>query len=387
MAPPHQFYRGLERCQFCLLGLAVSVHAVNDYNAIELMICAAARLLANGSTVAVGTGMPCAAAMLAQKTHAPDLFIVFEAGGLASLLPTMPISVGDSRTTHRGLMATGMCDVMDACQRGMIDYTFLGGAQIDAFGNLNSTVLGDHGRPKVRFPGSGGANDFASLCWHTLVITNHDHRRFVERLDFLTSPGYLTGPGAREAAGLPFRPMVWRTSLERMQTDLEDPVVVGCVGVLHRNLCSGTCQWHQCPTRSRSQRQSCCQAIVGAGHGFTAQFGWRWHRWRLDYMDAEREARTAASADRIPRFPASESLRPLAVLRFRQSGHLQTSLKHRASTSRRVRRGERVEAPEGRGERRHPSNPGGQQRVLRDHRGELSSYGRDSDQQLRTDRT
>ncbi len=174
-----------------------------DYNATELMICVAARLLKNGATVAVGTGAPCAAAMLAQKTHAPDLLIAFEAGGLAPLLPTMPISVGDSRTSYRALMATSMCDIMDACQRGMIDYTFLGGAQIDAFGNLNSTVIGDHAHPKVRFPGSGGANDFASLCWQTLVLTQHDRRRFVAQLDFLTTPGYLTGPGAREAAGLP----------------------------------------------------------------------------------------------------------------------------------------------------------------------------------------
>lgn len=174
-----------------------------EYNSIELMICVAARLLTNGSTVAVGTGAPCAAAMLAQKTHAPELFVAFEAGGLAPLLPTMPISVGDSRTSYRALMATGMCDIMDACQRGMIDYTFLGGAQIDAFGNLNSTVIGQHSRPKVRFPGSGGANDFASFCWHTMVITQHDRRRFVAKLDFITTPGFLTGPGAREAAGLP----------------------------------------------------------------------------------------------------------------------------------------------------------------------------------------
>ena len=100
-------------------------------------------------------------------------------------------------------MATGMGDVMGACQRGLMDYTFLGGAQIDAYGNLNSTCIGDYDRPKVRFPGSGGANDFASFCWRTLVMTQHDRRRFVERLDFLTTPGYLTGPGAREAAGLP----------------------------------------------------------------------------------------------------------------------------------------------------------------------------------------
>jgi glutaconate CoA-transferase subunit B len=176
---------------------------MTEYNAIELMICVSARLLENGSTVGVGTGAPCAAAMLAQRTHAPELFIVFEAGGLAPLLPVMPISVGDSRTVHRALMATSMCDVLEACQRGMVDYTFLGGAQIDAYGNLNSTVIGDYDRPKVRFPGSGGANDFASFCWRTLIMTRHDRRRFVQELDFLTTPGYLTGPGAREMAGLP----------------------------------------------------------------------------------------------------------------------------------------------------------------------------------------
>jgi glutaconate CoA-transferase subunit B len=174
------------------------------YNAMELMICCAARLLENGRTVAVGTGVPCAAAMLAQRTTAPDLVIFFEAGGVAPQLPTMPISVGDSRTFYRGLMASSMCDIMETCQRGLMDYTFLGGAQIDAYGNLNSTMIGgDYRRPKVRFPGSGGANDLASLCWRILVVTNHDRRRFVEKLDFLTTPGYLTGPGAREAAGLP----------------------------------------------------------------------------------------------------------------------------------------------------------------------------------------
>jgi glutaconate CoA-transferase, subunit B len=174
------------------------------YNAMELMICCAARLLEDGRTVAVGTGVPCAAAMLAQRTCAPNLVILFEAGGVAPQLPTMPISVGDSRTFYRGVMATSMADIFETCQRGLMDYTFLGGAQIDAFGNLNSTMIGtDYARPQVRLPGSGGANDLASLCWRILVVTNHDRRRFVEKLDFLTTPGYLTGPGAREAAGLP----------------------------------------------------------------------------------------------------------------------------------------------------------------------------------------
>ena len=174
------------------------------YNAMELMICCASRLLADGCTVAVGTGAPCAAAMLAQRTSAPNLILCFEAGGVAPQLPTMPISVGDSRAFYRAVMATSMADIMEMCQRGLIDYTFLGGAQIDTFGNLNSTLIGtDYARPRVRLPGSGGANDLASLCWRIIVLTNHDRRRFVEKLDFVTTPGYLTGPGAREAAGLP----------------------------------------------------------------------------------------------------------------------------------------------------------------------------------------
>src|SRR5438067_1273559 len=174
------------------------------YSAIELMICCAARALEDGRTVVVGTGIPCAVAMLAQRTHAPNLVVLFEAGGVAPILPTMPISVGDSRTFYRGLMATSMAEIMQFCQRGMIDYTFLGGAQIDCYGNLNSTMIGtSYERPKVRLPGSGGACDMASFCWRTLVVTKHDLRRFAAKLDFLTTPGYLTGPGAREAAGLP----------------------------------------------------------------------------------------------------------------------------------------------------------------------------------------
>ena len=176
----------------------------HDYNAMELMVCCAARLLEDGAIVAVGTGIPCAAAMLAQKTHAPGLVVMFEAGGIAPKLPTMPISVGDSRTFHKAVMATSMADMMETCTRGLVDYAFLGGAQIDPFGNMNSTQIGtDHQSPKVRLPGSGGACDLASVCWRVIVVTNHDRRRFVEKLDFMTTPGYLDGPGSREAAGLP----------------------------------------------------------------------------------------------------------------------------------------------------------------------------------------
>ncbi len=174
-----------------------------QYNTMEMMIVTAARVLLDGKTVAVGTGAPCAAAMLAQKTHAPNLVILFEAGGVAPLLPQMPISVGDSRTFFRAVMAAGMAEMMRTCSRGLVDYAFLGGAQIDKYGNINSTVIGNFEKPKVRFPGSGGANDFASLCWRTLMLTVHNKSRFVERATFLTSPGFLDGPGAREAAGLP----------------------------------------------------------------------------------------------------------------------------------------------------------------------------------------
>jgi len=174
------------------------------YNLMELMVCVAARQLEDGKSAIIGTGMPLAAAMLAQNTASPNLIIMFEAGGVAPKLKQLPISVADSNTQTDALLHTSMDVIMEACQRGTIDYTFLGGAQIDMYGNINSTMIGtDYNRPKVRLPGSGGANDLASLCWQTLIITPHDKRRFAKKLDFLTTPGYLTGPGARERAGLP----------------------------------------------------------------------------------------------------------------------------------------------------------------------------------------
>jgi glutaconate CoA-transferase, subunit B len=174
------------------------------YNLMELMVCVAARQLEDGKTAVIGTGMPLAAAMLAQKTHSPNLITMFEAGSVAPQLIKLPLSVADSYTMTGALMHSSMDEIMSACQRGVVDYTFLGGAQIDMYGNLNSTMVGTNiQKPKVCLPGSGGANDLASLCWKTLVITPHDKRRFVAQVDFVTTPGYLTGPGAREAAGLP----------------------------------------------------------------------------------------------------------------------------------------------------------------------------------------
>jgi glutaconate CoA-transferase subunit B len=173
------------------------------YNPTELLICTAARLVPDNTTAFVGTGIPMLAVSLAQRRQAPNLVAVFEFGGAGAILEDLPRAVGERRTFHRALSATGICDVVEAAQRGFIEYGFLGGAQIDPYGNLNTTVIGPHDRPKVRLPGSGGGNDVGSQCWRTIAILRHDRQRFVEKVDFITTPGYLGGPGAREAAGLP----------------------------------------------------------------------------------------------------------------------------------------------------------------------------------------
>jgi len=181
------------------------------YTRIEQMIIAAAKLLEDKKIVFVGTGMPLLAALLAKATHAPNLVLLFEAGGIDPKIgPTLPISVGDSMTTWKAVMAASMDYVMSLAQAGFIEYGMLGASQIDRYGNINTTVIGSWERPKVRLPGSGGANDIASLCWRTIVIMRQDKTRFVEKVNFLTSPGYLSGPGAREKVGLPRGTGPWR---------------------------------------------------------------------------------------------------------------------------------------------------------------------------------
>ena len=173
------------------------------YSKNELLICVSARLFEDGATCFIGTGIPMLAAMLAAKTTAPNIVPVFEFGGTGAIMEELPIAVGGARTWHKGISALGICDTMETAQRGFIDYGFIGGAQIDPYGNLNSIVIGEHAHPKARLPGSGGGNDVGSHCWQTVAIMQHDARRFVPKTDFLTTPGYLTGPGAREEAGLP----------------------------------------------------------------------------------------------------------------------------------------------------------------------------------------
>ncbi|KAB2905637.1 MAG: 3-oxoacid CoA-transferase [Anaerolineae bacterium] len=174
-----------------------------DYSATEMMICVTARIMQDDSTAFIGTGIPMLAASLAQRLYAPNLIPIFEFGGTGAQLEQLPRAVGEARTFHRAVAASGICDIMETAQRGFIDYGFLGGAQIDMYGNLNSTVIGSYYPPQVRLPGSGGGNDVGSLCWRTISVMRHDKRRFVPRCDFVTTPGYLTGCGAREAAGLP----------------------------------------------------------------------------------------------------------------------------------------------------------------------------------------
>jgi acyl CoA:acetate/3-ketoacid CoA transferase beta subunit len=162
--------------------------AEGKYNLREYLAFIGASVLEDKRSVLVGTGLPIIAAMLAQRTHAPGLLIIFEAGGIGPLLPELPVSVGESRTYHKAVAASTMHDVMSLCQAGYVDYAFLGAAQIDMYGNINTTVIGPHDSPKVRLPGSGGANDGGSFAHRLITITaNQSRRTFVNRVDLAIS--------------------------------------------------------------------------------------------------------------------------------------------------------------------------------------------------------
>jgi glutaconate CoA-transferase subunit B len=177
-----------------------------SYAATELLAVMAARELAGVRSVFAGVGIPLLAAVLARQTCAPELTIVVEGGSVGpEVVPgRLPISTNEMRIAHRAEMLPGITDVFLFAQRGFLDVGFVGGAQVDQHGNLNSSVLGDYHHPKVRLPGSGGANDIISLCRRVVVVTMHERRRFVPRVDFVTSPGFLDGGDARRKAGLLF---------------------------------------------------------------------------------------------------------------------------------------------------------------------------------------
>ncbi len=174
-----------------------------DYTASELLAVMAGRLLEDGQVVFAGVGIPLLAATLAQRLHGPGLTILFEGGTIGAFVEPgqLPPSTNEQRCTRRANMVLGSTDVLLLLQRGYVDVGFMGGAQIDQYGNLNSSFIGDPENPTTRLPGTGGGNDIASLT-QMIVAMKHEKRRFVEKVDFITSPGYIRGGTSRRDAGL-----------------------------------------------------------------------------------------------------------------------------------------------------------------------------------------
>lgn len=173
------------------------------YNATELMIINASRLLQDGDQVFVGVGIPNLACNLARRTHAPNLQMIYEAGVIGARPDRLPLSIGDPTLVSGATSVCSMYEVFTLyLQRGNVDVGFLGGAQIDQFGNINATVIGDYFHPKVRLPGSGGSMEIAAWANRCYIITPHQIRRFPARVDFHTSVGFLDGGKAREKAGV-----------------------------------------------------------------------------------------------------------------------------------------------------------------------------------------
>jgi glutaconate CoA-transferase subunit B len=175
-----------------------------EYNTDELMVCQAARLLRDGEVVFVGIGLPNLACNLARKIHAPNLLLIYESGAVGAAPERLPISIGDPALVTNSLSVCSMFDIFNYyLQGGLIDVGFLQGAQIDRFGNLNTTVVGDYEHPKVRLPGSGGACEIAILAKKVFIIAPQSQRSFPARIDFLTSPGYAGGGDERKRLGMP----------------------------------------------------------------------------------------------------------------------------------------------------------------------------------------
>ena len=176
----------------------------NGHTLDELMVIEASRYIADGDIVMVGTGLPMVASLLALKNHALSMCFIVETGPIAPEVIPTPQSVSEARVMYRAVTHGSLLNALGGVlQRGLVDVGFLGGAQIDQFANVNSTVIGDYANPKVRLPGSGGANDIASHAKKILIIAPHEKRRFPERCDYITSPGYIDGPDGRKKVGLP----------------------------------------------------------------------------------------------------------------------------------------------------------------------------------------
>jgi glutaconate CoA-transferase subunit B len=168
-----------------------------------MMAVAAARRLVDGTVCFVGIGLPSRAANLARATHAPECVLIYESGTIGAKPRHLPLSIGDGELAETADAVVSVPEIFAYwLQGGRIDVGFLSAAQIDRFGNLNSTVIGDYEGPKVRLPGGGGAPEIAASCRETLVMLQHTPRAFVNELDFVTTVGYGDGPGARERHGL-----------------------------------------------------------------------------------------------------------------------------------------------------------------------------------------
>lgn len=171
------------------------------YTAAEMMTVAAARALTDSDICFVGIGLPSAACNLARLTHAPRITLVYESGTIETKPTVLPLSIGDGELCETALTTVSVPEMFQYwLQGGRISVGFLGGAQVDRFGNLNSTVIGDYGSPKVRLPGGGGAPEIATGCNRIYIVMKHHPRAFVERLDFITSLGH--GPTGRERRAL-----------------------------------------------------------------------------------------------------------------------------------------------------------------------------------------
>ena len=174
-----------------------------DYSPSELMTVNAARLLRDGDVVFVGVGLPNLACNLARRLHAPNLVMIYEAGVVGAQPARLPLSIGDPTLVSGAASVCSMYEIFAFyLQRGLIDVGFLGGAQIDRYGNVNATVIGDYARPKVRLPGSGGSAEIAAWANRTYLLTPHQKRRFPEKCDFVTGAGFLAGRTARAASGV-----------------------------------------------------------------------------------------------------------------------------------------------------------------------------------------
>jgi glutaconate CoA-transferase subunit B len=169
---------------------------------MENLVLATALELADHETCFVGIGVPSLAAMLAKRTHAPNLVLIYESGAIDANPPVAPLSTGSPSVTADTAMIGDCLDVFGDLQAGRIDVGLLSAAQLDRHGNLNSTVIGDYRKPKLRMVGSGGAHDIASLAKRVVIAMPHDPRRFVAAVDFITSPGFLNGGGERLRCGL-----------------------------------------------------------------------------------------------------------------------------------------------------------------------------------------